>query len=92
MLKIEYHSQFKKDLRLAAKRGCDLEKLKKVIELLANEIELPKNNKDHALTNSKNYKNTRECHIGPDWLLIYRKESDRLVLELLRTGSHSDLF
>jgi len=92
MLKIEFGGQFKKDYKIAVKRGCDPKKLEAVITLLANEIPLPEKYRDHALTTSRNYKNVRECHIEPDWLLIYKIESDRLVLALIRTGTHSDLF
>ena len=90
MLTIEYTSKFKKDYKLAVKRGRDLEKLKKVIAILEREGKLDFQYRDHALTG--NYKGCRECHIEPDWLLIYRIENDRLVLLLNRTGSHSDLF
>jgi len=92
MLKIEFGGQFKKDYKIAVKRGGDPKKLEAVITLLANEIPLPEKYRDHALTTSRNYKNVRECHIEPDWLLIYKIESDRLVLALIRTGTHSDLF
>lgn len=60
--------------------------------MLVNEQELPEKYRDHNLTNSRNYKNVRECHIQPDWLLIYQINRDILTLILLRTGSHSDLF
>ena len=92
MLKIEYHSQFKKDYKAAVRRGCDIVELQKVILLLANEQPLPSKYRDHALTDSKEYKNVRECHIKPDWLLIYSVNNDCLVLKLIRTGTHSDLF
>lgn len=92
MLKIEFNVQFKKDYKLALKRGCDPKKLEDVITMLANEQPLPAVYRDHALTNSRNYKNVRECHIQPDWLLVYRIKREVLVLELLRTGTHSDLF
>jgi mRNA interferase YafQ len=92
MLKIEYQGQFKRDYKLALKRGCNSELLTEVISILANEQELPEKYRDHSLTNSRNYKNVRECHIQPDWLLIYQINKDILTLKLLRTGSHSDLF
>lgn len=66
--------------------------MEKVIGMLAAEQPLPEKYRDHALTDSKEYKGTRECHIKPDWLLIYSIISDRLILHLIRTGSHSDLF
>lgn len=92
MLKPEFSGQFKKDYKLALKRGCDPKKLERVITLLCQEEHLPASYRDHALVNSRNYKNVRECHIQPDWLLVYRIVQDRLVLQLLRTGTHSDLF
>ena len=92
MLKPEFSGQFKKDYKLALKRGCDPKKLERVITLLCQEEQLPAPYRDHALVNSRNYKNVRECHIQPDWLLVYRIVQDRLVLQLLRTGTHSDLF
>lgn len=92
MLKIEFQSQFKKDYKLAIKRGCDIQELMEVISLLAAEKTLPEKYRDHALENSRDYQNVRECHIKPDWLLIYRIVEDRLLLKLIRTGSHSDIF
>ena len=92
MLKIEFTNQFKKDYKLAVKRGCDIEELTNVISMLANEQVLPEKYRDHLLENSKNYKDMRECHIKPDWLLVYKIFDDILVLRLIRTGSHSDLF
>ena len=92
MLKIEFTGQFKRDYKAAVKRGCDPEELTTVISILASQQSLPEKYRDHPLENSRNYKNMRECHIKPDWLLIYKVYSDRLVLELIRTGTHSDLF
>ncbi len=92
MLKVEYQGQFKRDYKLAIKRGCDIGELQKVIYLLANEQPLPEKYRDHALTNSKDYKDVRECHIQLDWLLIYKINNHSLILKLIRTGSHSDLF
>jgi len=92
MLKVEFTVQFKKDYKLAVKRGCNPAKLQEVVTFLANEQPLPEKYKDHALTNSRNYKDMRECHIEPDWLLVYKVYNDMLVLRLIRTGSHSDLF
>lgn len=90
MLKIVYHSQFKRDYKLARKRGCNITELMKIIQLLQQKKPLPKKNRDHDL--SGNYIGVRECHITPDWLLIYSINDQELTLELLRTGSHSDLF
>ena len=81
---------FKKDFKLAMKRGLNVELLENVIALLAMGESLPAKNKDHAL--SGNWVGHRECHILPDWLLVYRIEDDVLVLTLARTGTHSDLF
>lgn len=92
MLRPEFTGQFKKDYKLAMKRGCNPNKLREVITMLVNEQPLPEKCKDHALTNSRNYKNMRECHIEPDWLLVYKIEKEILLLKLIRTGSHSDLF
>lgn len=89
---IERSSQFKKDFKQAKSRGCDLNELKAVIRILANGDDLPKSNKDHALNTSKNYKGMRECHIRPDWLLVYSINKTTLILRLIRTGSHSDIF
>ena len=92
MLKLEFSGQFKRDYKLAIKRGCDPQKLEEVITLLCSEQSLPEVYRDHALTNSKNYKGMRECHIEPDWLLIYKVFRKTLILKLIRTGWHSDLF
>lgn len=92
MLKPEFTGQFKRDYKLAMKRGCDPQKIETVISILCSGQPLPQLYRDHALTNSRNYKNLRECHIEPDWLLIYKIVNDTLILKLIRTGSHSDLF
>ena len=83
-------TQFKKDFRLAMKRSMKIELLEEVIAMLAMGETLPDKHKDHALTG--NWVGHRECHILPDWLLIYRIEDEVLVLTLARTGMHSDLF
>lgn len=92
MLKPEFTGQFKRDYKLAVKRGCDSKKLEKTISLLCSEKPLPEAYKDHMLNNSRNYKNMRECHIESDWLLIYKIVHENLILKLIRTGTHSDLF
>lgn len=92
MLRPEFSSQFKRDYKLAVKRGCNPKKLEEVVTMLCNEQVLPAMYRDHALTNSKNYKGVRECHIEPDWLLVYKVSKQTLILKLIRTGSHSDLF
>lgn len=90
MLTIKYHTLFKKDFKRIKKRGYDISRLEKIVELLANEVPLPEQFKDHNL--SGNYNGFRECHIAPDWLLIYQINNNELVLVLSRTGPHSDLF
>lgn len=83
-------TQFKKDFKLAMKRSMKIELLEEVIAMLAMGETLSDKHKDHALTG--NWVGHRECHILPDWLLIYRIEDEVLVLTLARTGTHSDLF
>lgn len=88
--KIKFTSRFKKDLKQAKKQGRDIEKLFDIVEKIAKDETLDEIYRDHSLAG--NYKGTRECHIEPDFLLIYEKIEDVLVLSLVRTGSHSDLF
>ena len=90
MLTIKYETGFKKDYKRIVKRGYNVSLLEEVIDQLANKIPLPKKYKDHGL--SGNYDGFRECHITPDWLLIYKIDDSELILYLTRTGSHSDLF
>ena len=87
---IVWTTQFKKDYKLALKRHLDIELLDNIIRSLSSGETLPERNKDHALTGD--WIGHRECHILPDWLLVYRVEDDVLVLTLARTGTHSDLF
>jgi mRNA interferase YafQ len=90
MLTIRRTSRFKKEYRLAIKRGCDAEIFEFVLNELVNEHPLPEKFKDHALIGA--YDKFRECHLAPDWLLVYSVESAVLTLTLSRTGTHSDLF
>ena len=90
MLKVRYSAKFKKDFKLIQKRENDLKLFQEAIALLCDEQPLPLKNKDHALSGA--YAGYRECHIAPDWLLIYKIEKEILTLSLIRTGSHSDLF
>lgn len=90
MLTIKYESTFKKDFKRIVKRGYNIRLLEEVIELLANGRTLPEKHKDHSLIG--NYADCRECHITPDWLLIYKISNSELILYLTRTGTHSDLF
>ncbi|MCD8049049.1 MAG: type II toxin-antitoxin system YafQ family toxin [Clostridia bacterium] len=87
---VKFTSQFKKDLKFAKKQNKNLDEMFDVVEKLANDIPLEEKYRDHALTG--NYISYRECHIEPDWLLVYKKDSGVLVLLLYRLGSHSDLF
>lgn len=81
-----------KDFKLAIKRGCDSALLEEVLNYLVNEKALPEKYRDHSLQDSRLYKDVRGCHIQPDWLLIYHISNETLVLHLIRTGTHSDLF
>ena len=87
---VDRTNAFKRDYKRAKKRGLDLQKLKDVVTKLADGEALPPANKDHPL--SGNWANHRECHIAPDWLLIYQIKDNLLILELTRTGTHADLF
>ena len=89
-LNVIWTTQFKKDYRKASKRNLPIGLLDDIIRKLAAGERLPEKNRDHAL--SGNWAGFRECHILPDWLLIYRIEADILVLTLVRTGTHGDLF
>lgn len=88
MLDPVYTKRFEKDVKLAQKRGKDLHKLKNIIDKLLVKAPLSLNHRDHWLTG--NYNNRRECHIEPDWLLIYDPRKHEIIFE--RTGTHSDLF
>ena len=90
MIKPYLTARFQKDVKLAVKRGKRVEKLTAVIQLLCAGTPLPERYFDHALFGK--YKGFRDCHIEPDWILIYRIEQERLILILSRTGTHSDLF
>ena len=87
---ITYTAQFKRDYKRIKKRRFNIAELQAVVTLLAEGKTLPETYRDHALIGS--YSNARECLIRPDWLLIYSISNETLVLELMRTGSHSDLF
>ena len=88
MKAIRRTSQFKRDVKRMQQQGKDLDKLKRVLESLVEGLGLAQTYRDHVLVGQ--YKGTRECHIEPDWLLIYELAEDEIVL--IRTGSHSDLF
>ena len=90
MYAVKPTTKFQKDLKRIQKRGYDLSLLTAVIKTLAAGQPLPEKNKDHPL--SGNFAGCRECHITPDWLLIYEIANEELILYLTRTGTHSDLF
>ena len=87
---IRFTNQFKRDLKLAKKQGKDTEKLLNIIGKLSNGEPLEEKYRDHILTGD--YKGCRECHVEPDWLLVYEIFNDILVLMVYRAGSHSELF
>lgn len=88
MLEVSFTGKFRKDYKLCRKRGYDMMLLRNIINTLALSEELPEKNQDHGLKG--NYMGKRECHVAPDWLLVYRIEGKRIIL--YRTGTHSDLF
>ena len=89
---IKITNQFKQDFKLCIKSGLDINEFIKVLTLLQNGSPLPEQYKDHPLQPSKDFKNCRELHIEPDWLLVYKYSNENLILYLVRTGSHFDLF
>ncbi len=88
MLKTQYRNTFERDVKRIKKRGLDFSKLKEIMRVLVEEKPLSAKYRDHPLTG--NYSGHRECHIQPDWLLIYKKVAGTIIFE--RTGTHSDLF
>lgn len=88
--KVRPTTRFRKDLKLMVKRGLNPAELTKVIKLLSSGEQLPEKYSDHALHGE--YQGCRECHIQPDWLLVYETDDNELYLYLIRTGTHSDLF
>lgn len=90
MLEIRYQAAFRRDYKRIKKRGYDVRLLEEVIGILASGQKPPPRYKDHEL--SGKFAGSRECHITPDWLLIYEISGGDLILELMRTGTHSDLF
>lgn len=95
-MKIKYSikrsNNFKKQYKKILKQGKDISKMENVIEILAKGQQLDQKYKDHALNDNKYYRGCRECHIEPNWLLVYKIINDELILYLVETGSHSDLF
>ena len=94
MVKYEviYSNQFKKSLKKMLKQGKDIKKLDSIIEKLAKKEQLEIKNRDHALYDDKKYKGCRDWHIEPDWLLIYKYLENELILLLVNTGSHGNIF
>lgn len=90
MLEVVLSNRFKRDLKRAVRRGRDTALLEKAVNTLAERRPLPESNRDHALTGD--WAGYRECHIQPDWLLIYKVHEEELLLLLMRTGTHADLF
>jgi mRNA interferase YafQ len=90
MYRLEFTNQYLKDLKLARKRNFDEDKLNKLIELIISGEEIPVKFKNHILKG--NFKGFYECHVTPDWLLIYSKQETIKLITLIRTGTHSDLF
>ena len=84
-------NKFNKQLKKIIKQGKNIEKLINVVKKLANAETLDSKYKDHALNDTKYYRNCRECYIEPDWLLVYKYNNDEIILYLVETGSHSDL-
>ena len=92
MYEIILTSAFKSCLKTIKKRKKDLDKLTNIVNTIASGKKLNEKYRDHELTNSKHFKNCRECHIEPDWLLVYKINKKELILFLMETGTHSDLF
>ena len=87
---IKTSKQYDRDVKLAKRRGLDIEKLLEVIKLLRNDEPLPANLHNHLL--SGDYKDYWECHVTPDWLLLYEKDTEIRIISLYRTGTHADIF
>ncbi|MCG2813426.1 MAG: type II toxin-antitoxin system YafQ family toxin [Thermodesulfovibrionales bacterium] len=90
MLNVKTTNKFEKDFELMIRQGKDIEKLKIIMRMLAREGSLDQRHRDHKLTG--NYISNRECHVEPDWLLVYRVDIKEKTITFVRTGSHSGLF
>ncbi|OGI00626.1 MAG: hypothetical protein A2Y25_04550 [Candidatus Melainabacteria bacterium GWF2_37_15] len=90
MLKPKYTKQYNKDIKRLKKQGLNFDEFKKVTSDLINEISLVPKHKDHNLVG--NYNNHRECHVKPNWLLVYQICEEEKIIKFIRTGSHSELF
>ena len=89
--KVKYSKEFKKSLKKVIKQGKDIDKLLDVVNLLSKKENLDPKYRDYSLLNDKRFKNCRDCHIEPDWLLIYKYLDDEIILLLVNTGSHSEV-
>lgn len=89
--KIKYSKEFKKSLKKVIKQGKNIDKLLKVVDMLSKRQQLDSKYRDHQLHDNKNFKGCRDCHIEPDWVLIYKYLEDEVVLLLVNTGSHSEV-
>ena len=89
--KIKYSKEFKKSLKKIIKQGKNIDKLLTVVDMLSNKQQLEPKYRDHTLYNDKRFKGCRDCHIEPDWVLIYKYLEDEIVLLLVNTGSHSEV-
>ena len=89
---VVYSAKFKKGLKKVIKQGKDIDKLEPIVFQLANKEALEPKYKNHHLVDNKYYKDCFECHIEPDWLLVYQHNEDKLILLLMNTGSHSEVF
>ena len=89
---VVYSNKFKKSLKKVLKQGKDIDKLLDIVDKLAEKKELEPRYRNHNLINNKHYKECSECHIEPDWLLVYKYNDNELILLLVNTGSHSELF
>lgn len=89
---VDFTKNFKKEYKRVMKQGKDISKLNIVISKIASGEMLEEKYKDHKLYDNKKFKNCRECHIDPDWLLVYKIDDMQLILLLVETGSHSELF
>jgi len=90
MLAPQETARFRRDLRRMRRRGKDIGRIQAVVRLLVNEEPLPERQRDHRLVGD--WHHCRECHVEPDWLLIYQIDTERATLTLVRTGTHADLF
>lgn len=89
--KVKYSKEFKKSLKKVIKQGKNIDKLLDIVDVLSQKQQLDPKYKDHALYNDKRFKDCRDCHIEPDWILLYKYLENEIVLLLVNTGSHSEV-